>query len=388
METRIALKFIFVNHVKRMKIRKSLSICLVVVICMTAFIQLLLVRPALKSELDEMLNDAINIEMVGRLKFSSVHHQMGVYKSSTNNAKKVGIHIVTDIKNEFIPFGDTIRQENIIFNHNILLQSGLRTFSPLDVVKVDKILNSILLEKGLSAKTSIRYLDKQDSCQYFSKRGYWFEIQSSVIEMGIKKEMEVQAFILPSVSWMLKTLSGYVKISYLLFVILSFLLLFYYHWKQKRVKVVFVADTLDGMHITSLLELSIEDSKTDETREKIIREIPVYIEKMIRKLDNGDYQIGSFHLDVFRKCLMKDNYCRYIGKRKEYILLQAFLKAQNHCLSSQKIADILDIRNYKFNNQLNAAVTRLRALLKMDPDIEIVFKNEKYTLILSRSVSD
>lgn len=367
-----------------MKIKKYLylMISLFWVVCITIFIHLFLICPALKDDLDKMLSEAINIEMIERLNYSSVCHQMRVLENPFDSIRKVGIYMITDEIEEFIPFSDTVRRENIIFNHNILLQSGLRKVFPLDVVKIDKILNSILKEKNLSARISIRYLDKQDSCQYFSNRGYWFEVQSSIIEVGIKKEMEVQAFIAPSVSWMLRTLPNSVKISYLLFIILTFILLSYFYWRLKRVKVAYVTNIPIVICTVDFQKLYIADNGIDEADGRIIKEIPVYIEKSIRKLDSGDYQIGSFYLDVSRRCLMKDNYCRYVGKRREYTLLMAFLKAKDHSLSVQKVVDILEIKNYKFNNQLNAAITRLRSLLKMDPDIEIVLKKEKYILLL------
>ena len=100
--------------------------------------------------------------------------------------------------------------------------------------------------------------------------------------------------------------------------------------------------------------------------------------------ESGNYLFGKFTLDTKTKVLKWDNVFIDLSKRREFLLLFSLLESPDNSLTKERAAEILEIHNYKYNNQLNTSISRLRAILKPDPSVVVESKKGNgYRLVIS-----
>ena len=100
--------------------------------------------------------------------------------------------------------------------------------------------------------------------------------------------------------------------------------------------------------------------------------------------ESGNYLFGKFTLDTKTKVLKWDNDFIDLSKRREFLLLFSLLESPDNSLTKERAAEILEIHNYKYNNQLNTSISRLRAILKPDPSVVVESKKGNgYRLVIS-----
>lgn len=387
-----------------MKTIKLLLLFGLIMVGIAVIIQVALLFNNLKSEINFALANAISTDLNRRVASSDLGVRVG--GNSSEPVYTQGIPILEADKKEFILYNDTIRRENLVFNDNIFHQTVLRKLSPIEVPTLDSIFHSMMKQKGYVAETSIRYSDLKNNKTYYSKP-YIIAIHSSVTKLGVENEMEVQAYVKPSVQWVMNRISVGLWVSIILVIALCIILLFYSiickKIKPKRVLKALpenngdsevMPETDDSSNESAVVDEPYQDIKEETISEAIVSSdvnqvpeeevstsapeiAPVNIKKCIQQLENGNYQVGNFILDTTIKSLIINGESVYIGRRKEYILLLSLLTAPNYYLTTKEVAEKLDISNHKYNNRLNEAVSRLRTFLKEDPDISVVYKDRK-----------
>lgn len=375
-----------------------------VIVGISVIIQVASLFNNLTSEMNLILADAINKDLSRRISISDLGLRVGMKPISSVPTKGVVISEVD--KKNFIPYNDTILRENIVFNDNVSHQTALRKLSPIEAPTLDSIFHSMMKQKGFIAETSIRYSDLKNNKTYYSKP-YIIAIHSSVTKLGVKSEMEVQAYVKPSVQWVMNRISVGLWVSITLAIAL-FIILLFYSIICKKIKSRWVLKALpenngdsevmpetdDSSNESAVVDEPYQDIEEETISEAIVSSdvnqvteeevstsapeiAPVNIKKCIQQLENGNYQVGNFILDTTIKSLVINGKSVYIGRRKEYILLLSLLTAPNYYLTTKEVAEKLDISNHKYNNRLNEAVSRLRTFLKEDPDISVVYKDRK-----------
>lgn len=387
-----------------MKTIKLLLLFGLVIVGISVIMQVVSLFNNLKSETNLILTSAINKDFTRRVSIADLRVRVGANSSSPLNPK--GVTISEADKKEFIPYDDTTRREDLLFNDNIIHQTVLRKLGPIEVPTLDSIFHSMMKQKGCVAKTSIRYSDLKNNKTYYSKP-YIIAIHSSVTKLGVENEMEVQAYVKPSVQWVMDSISVGLWASIFLAITLSIILLICSIISKKiKLKMELKAlpsndvyndvmpETDDSSNESAVVDEPYQDIKEETISEAIVSSdvnqvpeeevstsapeiAPVNIKKCIQQLENGNYQVGNFILDTTIKSLIINGTSVYIGRRKEYILLLSLLTAPNYYLTTKEVAEKLDISNHKYNNRLNEAVSRLRTFLKEDPDISVVYKDRK-----------
>lgn len=383
---------------------KPLLLFGLVIVNIYAITQVVSLFNYLKRETDLILANAINKDLDCRV--STVDLGFRVGGNFSDPVCQNGILITEANKKEFIPYNDTIKRENLVSNDNVFHQTVLRKLSPIEVPTLDSIFYSMMKQKGCVAETSIRYSDLKNNKTYYSKP-YIIAIHSSVTKLGVKSEMEVQAYVKPSVQWVMNRISVGLWVSITLAIAL-FIILLFYSIICKKIKSRWVLKALpenngdsevmpetdDSSNESAVVDEPYQDIEEETISEAIVSSdvnqvteeevstsapeiAPVNIKKCIQQLENGNYQVGNFILDTTIKSLIINGTSVYIGRRKEYILLLSLLTAPNYYLTTKEVAEKLDISNHKYNNRLNEAVSRLRTFLKEDPDISVVYKDRK-----------
>lgn len=386
-----------------MKTIKLLLLFGLIIVGTTITIQVASIFNNLKSEMNLVLTDAINTDLNRRVSSSDLGVRVGGNSSAPVHSK--GIPISEANKKEFIPYNETIRRENLVFNDNIFHQTVLRKLNPIDASTLENIFHSAMEKKGYIAKTSIRYTDITSNKTHYSKP-YLITISSSVIKLGVTNEMEVQAYIRPSIQWILNSISATLWFSIILFITLGSILLCYsviYKRFKSRITLKILSDNntynediqeVDDIQTeptvveiqtyqdilvntapSDIIRTDTNQSSNEKVNINTPKAVPISSKKSIEKLENGNYQIGNFILDTTIKCLIFNGESIYIGRRKEYILLFSLLSAPNYYLTTKEVADKLGITNYKYNNRLNEVVSRLRTFLKPDPNLSVVYKD-------------
>lgn len=353
---------------------KKIYFALIVTTILTGVSVTIQIRPAynyLKQEINSIFTKAIEVDLVQRLHSSDATY--GVPPIA--NTEKL-YDLTSYIDSPYSFFTNTGKE----------LHSKLRTAIPINPATLDKILNSILEQKGLKAETSIRYTDIKENSSTYNRNNHVGTIPSAIIKTGTANEIEIQAFITPSFGWIITTTSGWMEINLILFVLLIcidilFLILKKQHNKKTGLTQLVTADSKPDLHNEVATSGSLQTKPDNTPQETELAPI----NKTIVKLDNGDYQIGLFYLDNKKQLLINGNISLCIGKKREYLFLVTLLKAKNHTVSVEKMAEVLGIKNYKDSNQLNESTSRLRKLLKSDPHIEIARVKNNYVLSLTNS---
>lgn len=115
----------------------------------------------------------------------------------------------------------------------------------------------------------------------------------------------------------------------------------------------------------------------------------MYLSDVVEYLSDGNYRIGNLLLNTTRKILIDYSGNRIeLGRRQEYVILEAFITAPGHYLSRE---DIREIRQMHFgvlsnDKQINTCVSRVRKLLRTrDHRLDILPKRtDGYTLVLNK----
>lgn len=103
--------------------------------------------------------------------------------------------------------------------------------------------------------------------------------------------------------------------------------------------------------------------------------------KGIRKLENGNYEVGSLYFFTKGLALYKPDGDEIDLDYQQAVLLKMFLEAAMHFLSREEIIDALwpdePCNDTVYQNRLNMSVKRLREALSADRNIEIICKTKK-----------
>lgn len=116
--------------------------------------------------------------------------------------------------------------------------------------------------------------------------------------------------------------------------------------------------------------------------------------KCIRKLETGNYEIGTLLFKVEMYCLFDSTGKEINLDYQQAKLLKMFLEASDHFLNKENTIDELwedakeaACRN-AFYNRFNMSIKRLRNALSADKDIELLCKTKKgYKLLIKKRTS-
>ena len=103
--------------------------------------------------------------------------------------------------------------------------------------------------------------------------------------------------------------------------------------------------------------------------------------KYIKKLENGDYQIGTLWFDPRELILYTPDKGEVVFNSQQGNLLLMFLEAYRHFLTREEIIErfwpekVYDPKTYQ--DRLNMAIKRLRLILKADENIKVKCRPKK-----------
>lgn len=114
--------------------------------------------------------------------------------------------------------------------------------------------------------------------------------------------------------------------------------------------------------------------------------------KGIKKLENGDYELGSLFFFTKGLALYGPDGNEIDLDYQQAVLLKMFLGANRNFLSRKEIIDSFwpdePCNDTVYQNRLNMSMKRLREALSIDRSIEIICKTKKgYELRINRAVS-
>ena len=116
--------------------------------------------------------------------------------------------------------------------------------------------------------------------------------------------------------------------------------------------------------------------------------------KGIKKLETGNYEIGSLLFKTEMLSLFDSNGEEISLDYQQGEILKMFLKADDYFLNKKKTIETLwpdnkdAAKTLAFHNRFNTCITRLRQALSADPNIEVHCKHKKgYELIVKDKTS-
>lgn len=332
-----------------------------ILLILTCLIQFFKFESETESRINESLADSIQKDLYIRVNSLKVNKRKIESNNSINSTQK-GIRITTEKQDSIIVYdGNHISKEEIYFNQSLMDQSATRVLNPINLENLHSIFQNTLTKNNILTNSSIHYIDKvSNETDSFPKNNTNSIITyyTPKIELGLEKEMIVVASVSYSVTNLFRHQTD-------IFIISFFLLIFF---------------ILIYPSVYLIYKI-----RTNKIAQRHIKEKNIYeTTKHIIKKESDDYLFGEFLLDTKSKILKWDTNSIDLSRRREFLLLIALLESPNNSLTKDQAAEILEIHNYKYNNQLNSSITRLRAILKPDPTIIIESKRgEGYHLIIS-----
>lgn len=298
--------------------------------------------------IDKVFHQALDLDLFERLQAPQVNKITIPGKIKNDKEVPKGLHIRSASGDTIISYTKERSREKFFLDNRYIDHTATRILNPINPCYLEKRLVALLDSADIRGKAAIIYYDKKAEKHLHSNpdmRMYHSVFHSELIQLGVENEIEVQAFVRFSPHWLLqpagKSIRGcfYLILVYLLYVLdsrFSFMeQIFFKRRKQKQ--------------------------------------------SCIRLLLDGNYQLGSLHLNV-QTGILTGKESLNIGKRQEYILLLAFLHAPDFKLSRQSLFDILKKSDERNSNQVNMIISRLRKLLEEEPRLQINYIEPDYYL--------
>ena len=323
----------------------------------TCWIQFSKFESEIKSKINASIVDSIQKDLYIRVNSPKVNKRKVV--SNNQPYSQDGIHVKTEKTDSIIYYDENLSKEEVYFNQSLMDQSATRILNPINLEKLHTIFQESIIKKNILTNSYILYKDKIDhkSDIYPSTNNNSFiTYNSDNIELGLKKEMTVIASVSFSVTNLFRHQTDIFIISFfiLILTILSYPTA-YLIYKIRSKNII-------NHHFTGNEGLS----------------------RTITLAECGNYLFGKFTLDTKTKVLKWDNDFIDLSKRREFLLLFSLLESPDNSLTKERAAEILEIHNYKYNNQLNTSISRLRAILKPDPSVVVESKKGNgYRLVIS-----
>ena len=297
-----------------------------------------------KSEITTILQDVVDFDLYKRIKSPEVN--LRKVENTEIQSDTAGVRFISETENRIIPYTEKVTKEKIYLDDRQIYHSASRMLKPISVSTLDSLFHSYIINAGFKAETAVIYTDKKDGVNHHSNTDmtiYNAPLHSEVLVFGLEQEIAIQAFVRPTTPLILQRLDALFYLS--LFVAICSLggYIFTFYAKRKRVNI-------NG--------------------------------KKIQLLEDGLFQLGDYLVDTTNGLLVYEDVAVDISKRQEYTVLLALLNAPNHHLSKEDVLDLLD-KKKMIGNQTNTCFSRLRSLLKNDPDLLISYRGGHYYLELS-----
>jgi len=297
-----------------------------------------------KSEITTILQYVVDIDLYKRI--TSPEVSFTEVNSINTSSDSVGVFFKSESEEYIIPYNNERYKEKIALDKRGIHHSASRVLKPISASTLDSIFYSDIIDAGFKAETAVIYTDKKDGVNHHSNTDmtiYNAPLHSEVLVFGLEQEIAIQAFVRPTTPLILQRLDALFYLS--LFIAICSLggYIFIFYSKRKRVNI-------SG--------------------------------KKIQLLEDGLFQLGDYLVDTTNGLLVYEDVAVDISKRQEYTVLLALLNAPNHHLSKEDVLDLLD-KKKMIGNQTNTCLSRLRSLLKNDPDLLISYRGGHYYLELS-----
>jgi Response regulators consisting of a CheY-like receiver domain and a winged-helix DNA-binding domain len=297
-----------------------------------------------KSEITTILQDVVDIDLYKRIKSPEVN--LLKVKNGDIQTDTAGVRFISETENRIIPYTEKVTKEKVYIDDRQIYHSISRFSKPISASILDSLFYSHTRKSGIQAETAIIYTDKKNAVNHHSNTDmtiYNVPLHSDLLVFGLEQEVAVQAFVRPTTPLILQRPDALFYLS--LFVAICSLggYIFTFYAKRKRVNI-------NG--------------------------------KKIELLEDGLFQLGDYLVDTTSGLLIYNEVAVDISKRQEYTVLLALLNAPNHHLSKEDVLDLLD-KKKMIGNQTNTCFSRLRSLLKNDPDLLISYRGGHYYLELS-----
>jgi|GEM_PF-5638567 Response regulators consisting of a CheY-like receiver domain and a winged-helix DNA-binding domain len=301
-----------------------------------------------KSEITTIFHDVVDIDLYKRVKSPEVNlrkiENTGIQSDTT------GVHFRSETEDRIIPYTEKVTREKVYLDDRQIHHSASRMLKPISTSTLDSLFYSYVINAGFKAETAVIYKDQKDGVNHHSNTDmtiYNVSLHSDLLVFGLEQEVAVQAFVRPTTPLILQRPDALFYLS--LFVAICSLggYIFTFYAKRKRV-------SING--------------------------------KKIELLEDGLFQLGDYLVDTTSGLLIYNEVAVDISKRQEYTVLLALLNAPNHHLSKEDVLDLLD-KKEMIGNQTNTCFSRLRSLLKNDPDLLISYRGGHYYLELSNQRS-
>ena len=335
-----------------MKSHKQTSIVLYISIglflLLSCIFQLYLFRKDTQLIIEQTFLQTIDKDLFERLNSPKVNPIKVVVVNKIIPETKNGIRFQSSSQDTIIPYTQDLTREKIHLDNRYMHHTATRTLNPINPGLLEKRFTSLLDSIGIKAQTGITYYDKKEGKRYHSNSNmyvYSSSFHSTIIPLGLEKEMEIQAFVYFTPSYWCQPIGRHILYNFI------FLGLF----------ILYSIDSYFAFSKRIITKFNLQKEKTPQ----------------IILLPDGNYQIGTIHLNTQDGIITTLKQTTNISKRQEYILLKAFLQAPNFQLSREDIYSLLKKVDEKYSNQVNAIISRLRKLLEDDPNIKIELIDEK-----------
>lgn len=330
-----------------------------ILLVLTCWIQFSKFESEIISSINASIIDSIQKDLYIRVNSPKVNKRKVGSNNQTNSTQK-GVHVITEITDSFIDYDENISKEEVYFNQSLMDQSATRILNPINLEKLHSIFQESIIKNKILTNSSILYIDKVENKSYIyppNNSNSFITYNTDKIELGLKKEMVVIASLSFSVTNLFRHQTDIFIISF--FVLILTLMIY----------------------PTVCLIYKIRSNNIINHHNK--RKGALAFVKTIILDESGNYIFGKFTLDTKSKTLKWDNDFIDLSKRREFLLLISLLESPDNSLTKDQAAEILEIHNYKYNNQLNSSISRLRAILKPDPFVVIESKKgDGYRLVI------
>lgn len=271
-------------------------------------------------------------------------------------------------------YTDSFPKEELMSSRNAIYQKALKDINKINPDTLNCLFQKELKRMHISAETAVTYTEKGKKT---IKGGDTDLISSWGIHQSLRQIIDIdslitlQAYVPYSINLVVsyapqKEFMGLISVIALLFAIL-----FYYIGKQ----IFRITSLKDIENIETIFygprELSWSNSqKSLDCRKEMLALPPV---KEIRRLENGDYQIGHYLFKTEEMELWGYNGRKRLHNTIFYRLLFAFMETPENSLSKLKIDEIYKNKN---DEAIYKSISRFRILFNEDPSIKVVSRPE------------